>query len=122
MINLRGKVVIVYYWASWNRECVGDFAKFKFLLNTYGSKGLELVCVNLDSTAEEAVSFLGKSPVPGIHLFQANGQANGLDSPLATHYGIMVLPSMFLVGKDGKVISHSIQANNLDSEVAKLLK
>src|SRR5262249_1598581 len=52
--QLRGKVVAVYYWASWNQQSVGDFARLKLLMNTYAGKGLELVCINLDSAPPEA--------------------------------------------------------------------
>lgn len=119
MAQLRGKVVVVYYWASWNKErSIGDFAALKLLLDTYGSKGLALVCVNLDNTAEEANAFLQRSPAPGIHLFQPGG----LESPLATQYGVMVLPNLFLVDKEGKVISRTLQqVSHLEEELKKRL-
>ncbi|HEV3120128.1 MAG TPA: thioredoxin-like domain-containing protein [Gemmataceae bacterium] len=117
--QLRGKTVIVYYWASWNKDrCIGDFAVLKQLLDTYGSKGpgLELLCVNLDNTAEEANAFLLRSSAPGTHLFQPGG----LDSPLATQYGIMVLPNLFLVDKEGKVVSRNTQqVGGLEEEIKK---
>jgi thiol-disulfide isomerase/thioredoxin len=113
----RGKVVVVYYWASWNNQCVGDFAKLKQLLDANGGK-LEVVTVNLDTHADEANEFLKRSPAPGTHLHQDGG----LDSPPAVQYGIMGLPSMFLVGKDGKVVSRSVQASTLEDELKKQLK
>lgn len=113
----RGKTVVVYYWASWNQQCLGDFAKLKMLLDAHGSRGLSLVCINLDTTAEEANAFLRKAQAPGVHLFQAGG----LDSPLATQYGVMVLPNLFLV-KDGKVLNRTVQVNNLEEEIKKALK
>jgi hypothetical protein len=118
--ELRGKVVVVYYWASWNKErCVADFALLKQLLDTHGGKGLTLVCVNLDNKAEEASDYLQRSPAPGVHLFQPGG----LESPLATQYGILVLPNLFLVDKNGKVVSRTIQqVTGLEEEVKKLLK
>ncbi|HXG11361.1 MAG TPA: thioredoxin-like domain-containing protein [Gemmataceae bacterium] len=115
--RLRGKLVVVYYWASWNSQCVGDFAKLKLLLDSH-SKELELVCVNVDSTAEEALALLKKTQAPGTHLFTPGG----LEGKLATDYGIMVLPNLFLVGKDGKVVSRTVQVNGLEEEVKKLLK
>jgi hypothetical protein len=114
--QLRGKTVIVYYWASWNKErTVGDFASLKLLQNTYASRGVELVCVNLDNSAREAQAFLQQVPSTSVQLFQPGG----LDSPLATQYGVMVLPNLFLVDKEGKVISRTIQVGNLEEELKK---
>ena len=116
--QLRGKVAVVYYWASWNQQSVGDFARLKLLLGTYGPKGVELVCVNLDNSPPEATSAQDRAGAPGVQLFAPGG----LDSPLAAQYGIMVLPSMFLVGKDGNVVSRNVQLANLEDEIKKLLK
>lgn len=116
--KLRGKMVVVYYWASWNQQCVGDFARLKVLLSSYGSKGLELVCICLDNAPPEAGNPLSKEPPPGIQI----AQPGGLDSPLAIHYGIHSLPNLFLVGKDGKVVNRSIQVGNLEDELKKHLK
>jgi hypothetical protein len=117
--QLQGRTVVVYYWASWNdSRCKTDFATLKVLLDTYGAKGLELVCVNLDNTKEEASRFLQSTPAPGVHLHEDGG----LNSSLATKYGIMVLPNLFLVDKDGKVSSRTIQqVSGLEEELKKRL-
>jgi hypothetical protein len=116
--QLHDKLVVVYYWASWNQQSVGDFARLKLLLNTYGKQGLELVCVNLDNSPPEANGALDRNSLPGVQLCAPGG----LDSPLATQYGIMVLPNLFLVGKDGKVLSRSVQLATLEDEIKKGLK
>jgi len=117
--SLGGKVVVVYYWASWNQQCSADFFKLKTLVNTYGNKGLEIVCVNLDNGAGTAMAFLQRTPTPGTHLYQEPG---GLESPLAVNYGVMVLPHLFLIGRDGKVVSHTVQTNGLEDEIRKLME
>jgi hypothetical protein len=114
----KGKVTAVYYWASWNGQCVGDFAKLKMLLDTYASQGFELVCVNLDANPEDATAFMKRASPPGTHLFKEGG----LDSPLAAQYGIQVLPNMFLLDKEGKVVSRTAQVANLEDELKKQLK
>jgi hypothetical protein len=122
--SLSGKVVVVYYWTSTCKVCTGDFARIKQLLTTQGPKGMELVTVNLDDRPEEAGKYLQATPLPGTHLVQpaATGQAGvGLSGPLAIQYGINGLPSMFLVGKDGKVISTKMQINDLEEAVRKAL-
>lgn len=116
--QLSGKVVVVYYWASWNGQCAADFEKLRTLQQNYKSQGLELVCVNLDNTQAEAVQFLQQHRLDAVHLFQPGA----LDSPLAVRYGILVLPNVILVGRDGKVVSRTVQVNGLEDEIKKLLK
>ena len=115
--QMGGKVVVVYYWASWNGQSIADFAKLKSLQQSFGSKGLELVLVNLDNSQNDAVNFLQRNSLNGIHLHQPGA----LDSPLAVHYGVMVLPNLFLVGKEGKVVSRSVQVGGLEEEIKKML-
>lgn len=116
--KFKGSVVIVYYWASWTNQIETDFVKLKQLQQKYGGKGVEIVSVNLDSSPQEALRYLQGNPAPGTHLHQAPG---GLESPLAVNYGVMVLPNLFLVGRDGKVVSRSVQVGGLEDEVKKLL-
>lgn len=115
--TLKGKPTVVYYWASWNGAATSDFNKIRLALQTYTGK-VELVCVNLDNAQGDAVKFLQANNVAGTHLFASGG----LDSALATQYGITVLPNMFLVGADGKVVSRSVQASTLEDELKKVVK
>ena len=117
--KLKGKVVVVYYWASWNQQCAADFDKLKTIVSANGGKGVELVTVNLDNSAGEAVNFLRGKPIASTHLYQ---QPGGLDCPLAVNYGVMVLPNLFLVGRDGKVVSHTVQMSGLEDEIKKLME
>jgi hypothetical protein len=115
--RLRGKVVVVYYWYSGNGAPVGDFAKLKLLLDSYAKQGLELVTVSLDNSAKEAADFVKKTAAPGTHLYLDGG----MDSKYATDYGVMMIPNLFLVGKDGKVVSRTVQVGNLEEELKKQL-
>ncbi|MBL8799169.1 MAG: redoxin domain-containing protein [Planctomycetia bacterium] len=115
--SLKGKVVVVYYWASWNGQCATDLEKLKALHGTHAAKGLEVVCVNLDDASASAKSFLQGKTAPAVHLHEQGGMA----SKLSEHYGIQVLPTMFLIGKDGKVLSHTIQITTVEEEAKKAL-
>lgn len=112
--QLRGNVVAVYYWASWDQQYVGDFARLKLMADKYGSQGFRIVCVNLDAGPPQANGV----PAPGLQILQPGG----LDGPAATKYGIMTLPNLFLVGKDGKVVSRTVQVGTLEEELKKNLK
>ena len=114
--SLKNKYVVVYYWASWNTQSAQDFAKLKELMSTHGGK-LAVVCVNLDDNESHAKSFLSKSPAPGTVLFEQGGQ----NSRLADLYGVVVLPTLFLVDKDGKVLSHNLQMGMVEDELKRAM-
>ncbi len=119
--KLAGKAVVVYYWASYcDNVCVGEFARLKQLQAKYGARGFEVVAVNLDDRKEDAEKFLAANPLPATQLFPS-GQPTGLNNPLATHYGITGLPMLFLVGKDGRVLSRTLQIGNLEDALQKAL-
>lgn len=117
--TLKGKTVVVYYWASWNPQIAEDFKKLKTLMSVYGPKGVELVCVNLDNAPGDAVNFLKSNQMTiGTHLYQQGG----LDSDLAVQYGVMVLPNLFVVDVGGKVTNRNAQVVSLEDELKKLTK
>ncbi|MBY0232217.1 MAG: redoxin domain-containing protein [Gemmataceae bacterium] len=115
--QLRGKVVVVYYWASWNGSASADFAKLKSVLDK-GEGKVAVLGVNVDEKADEGRAFARKHDAPGTHVFTPGG----LESKLATQYGVMVLPGVFIVGKDGKVINKAAQMGTVEDEVKKALK
>jgi thiol-disulfide isomerase/thioredoxin len=118
MTRWRGKVVIVYYWASWCSQYVEDFEQLKKLVADHGNENVTLLGINLDNQTASSQELVRKMTVPGSHLFQPGG----LDSVPAVQYGILTLPTTFLVGKDGKVVSRNVLINHLEDQVKKLLK
>jgi len=116
--QFKGKAVIVYYWSSDCQSCAADFARLKQLQSTFSTKGVEVVGVSLDDRAAQAQQFVKANNIGGTHLFQV-GENGGMNSPLATQYGIMGLPHVILVGRDGRVISRSIQITELEEALKK---
>ena len=116
--QLRGKVVVVYFWASWDKRCVEDFAKLKQLVNHFGDDRVDVLSVNLDARPEEATAFLGGRLAPGVQVFQKGG----LEGRVAKRYGLLTLPTLILVDRDGKVASRKAEIGNLQYRVEQLLK
>lgn len=115
--HLAGKVVVVYYWASWSTALPDDIKKLRDLKTTYGPKGLEIVTVCLDDDAKQAQQAANALQLPATHLHAPGG----LDrSPLAAGYGIHVAPHVFVVGKDGKVVNRNAQVLSLEDDLKKL--
>lgn len=118
---LKGKVVVVYFGGSWNQRNLDELAKLKLLMETYGSKGAELVTVSLDAKQEDALTIMTNGKIPGTHLFSPMSP-NGQEGKLSTDFGIVVVPHLFLVGKDGKVINRNARTSSLEEELKKALK
>lgn len=119
--QLKGKAVAVYYWASYCQSCPREFAMLKQIQANLGAKGVEIVCVNLDDSPQDATRFLQSNPLRAIHVYQQAKNGGGLNSPLATHYGINGLPTVFVLDREGKVISRTLQVNDLEDALKKAL-
>lgn len=118
MDKLRGKVVVVYYWADWCQSAPADFAKLKQLAQTYRSQGLEIVAISVDDDQARAEAFLRQHNPVGYQLYAPGG----LEGPVAQHYGLIIFPNIFLVGRDGKVINRNVEPAALEDEVKKAMK
>jgi thiol-disulfide isomerase/thioredoxin len=118
LAQYRGRTVLIHYWATWCEPCKQDMTLLKQLQAKYARQGFALIGVNLDSDRETAVRFLQSNSLPWPHLFEPGG----LDSRLATELGILTLPTMILVGKDGTVLNRNIHAAELDEELKKRLR
>ena len=115
---LKGKVVVVYYCANWSSTLPDDAKKLQALAKEYGSKGVEVVTVCLDNDAQTALKTVTDVKLPGLKI---NG-GGGLDaSPLAAHYGILVVPHTFVLDKDGKVANRNAHPATVEEDVKKLL-
>lgn len=112
--GLRGKHVVVYFWTAGRPDAANGFEAVKRLTDRFASRGLEVVCVNLDADAEAARRFLSGRLLAATQVY-LNG---GLKSAVAEWYGLEALPEAFLVGPDGKLLRHSLGVAQLEAAVA----
>jgi thiol-disulfide isomerase/thioredoxin len=115
--KLRGKVVLIQYWATWCEPCKADMPLLKDLRSKF--KGaFEVVGVCLDNNAQDMTAFLQENDPRWPQIFEEGG----LESRPALEMGIQSLPTMILVDKQGSVANRNIRAQELETEVKKLLK
>jgi len=115
---LRGRPVLIHYWATWCEPCKQDFVTLKQVQAKYAKQGFTVLGINLDSDRASAVTYLQSNPLAWSHLYEPGG----LDSRLATELGILTLPTMLLIDKDGKVVNRNIHAAEVSEELGKLLR
>jgi thiol-disulfide isomerase/thioredoxin len=117
--KLRGKPVVLHYWATWCEPCKQDMKLLRRLQASYQRAGLQVVGVNVDLTKQEAQRYLQQTQVSWTQLFEPGG----LDgSRLAKAFGVQTLPTMMLIDPQGKVVRHNVRAAELQTEIDRILQ
>ena len=94
--DLKGKVVWVDFWASWCGPCRQSFPWMNSMAKRYSDKGLVIIGVNLDTEKPLADEFLRQSHADFPIVFDPQGK-------ITQAYGLVGMPSSFLVGADGTI-------------------
>jgi hypothetical protein len=114
----RGKVVLIHYWATWSDRAQADMVLLKDFYAKKGGRDFEILGVCLDASQAAAKKFLDDNRLPWKQLFEPGG----IDGRLANEMGIMTIPLMVLVDRDGRVVNHNIQIPDLQAAIDGLQK
>lgn len=117
--NLKGKVVLVDFWATWCGPCVQEIPHVKSLYEKYNKRGFEVVGISLDNTEDAVRKFNEDKKLPWGSIFN-DSQKRG--ESLADHYGVMSIPLAILVGRDGRVVSLNARGPELTRLLEGLLE
>jgi len=91
---LRGKVVLVDFWASWCRPCKHEMPVLELLHDKYAAQGLVVVGVNIDGSPKKMNKFLKGNPV----TFRI---VHDRKLVVANRYEPETMPTSYLIGRDG---------------------
>lgn len=112
----RDKVTLVVFWATWAQPYTDDLPRITAIHKKYQRSGFEILGVNLDADASGIRDYLAKNG----NNWQSIREAGGTDSKLAREFGIVSVPTMFIVDKAGRVAG-AITTENLETAVKTLL-
>ncbi len=107
--DLLGKVVVIDFWATWCGPCIKSLPHMKTVYKQYKDKGVAFVGVSLDKPDQKQhlIDFVKKNEMPWPQSYSGKFWQD----PTARQYGVEGIPSMWVIGKDGKVFSDNARAD-----------
>jgi len=112
--SLKGKVVLVDFWASWCGPCRKENPNLVKAYAKYHEKGFEIVGVSLDDKKDAWLKAIDADKLNWLHV----SDLKGWKSNLATEYGIRSIPTSFLVDVNGKIIAKDLRGEALEKKLA----
>jgi peroxiredoxin len=96
LASLRGKVVLLDFWAQWCEPCKQELPQLQKLAKDYAAKGVVIVGVNIDKTRENAERLVSQLGLSFPILLDPTGSVAGV-------YDLPKMPTSFVIDKNGTI-------------------
>lgn len=108
--DYRGRTVVLDFWASWCPDCRKDIPKVKALHEKYGKK-VEFIGVSFDVDRDRWAKCVADN---GMAWRQVSELKKMREAKIAAAYGVQWIPSMTLIGPDGKVVLSTVVIERME--------
>jgi thiol-disulfide isomerase/thioredoxin len=113
---LKGKVVLIDFWASWCGPCRKENPNVKKLYTKYKRKGFEILGVSLDSDKGRWEQAIKQDGLEWLHV----SDLRKWQSIAAKAYSVTSIPQTFLIGRDGTIIARGLRGPALEQKLAEV--
>ena len=116
--SLRGKYVLVDFWASWCPDCRKENPNIVAAYKKYQNKNFTVLGVSLDRKKEPWVAAIEKDGLTWTHV----SDLQGWNTPVADLYVIKWIPKNYLIDPEGVILASGLEGEALDTKLAEVLK
>ncbi|MFY0685573.1 MAG: TlpA family protein disulfide reductase [Cyclobacteriaceae bacterium] len=114
--SLRGKYVLIDFWAAWCKPCRMENPNVLALYKQYGGEEFEILGVSLDRKKEDWVKAIADDGLPWKHV----SDLKYFNSEAARIYQINAIPATYLIGPDGKIVAKNLRGATLRAKLQEL--
>lgn len=114
--DLRGKYVLIDFWAAWCKPCRQENPNVVRLYTQYNSKGFEVFGVSLDRSREDWIKAIADDRLNWTQV----SDLLYFNSAAAELYQIQAIPATYLIDPDGKIIAKDLRGPSLEAKLAEL--
>lgn len=116
--SLRGKYVLVDFWASWCGPCRAENPNVVRVYNKFKEKGFAIYSVSLDQARANWTKAIRNDNMTWTHV----SDLKFWQSAAAQQYGVQAIPATFLLDRDGKIIAKNLRGDALEQKLEEVFK
>jgi peroxiredoxin len=117
LTDLRGKYVLIDFWASWCGPCRRENPNVVAMYNKYKDRDFEIISVSLDKKKDRWLQAIEKDGLEWHHVSDLKGWQNAA----AKTYGVRSIPHTVLLDKEGKILARNLRGPNLEAKLKEIM-